>query len=496
MTVASTFNDDRDYEFAHFSHEEASENVCQEDLKGVAKSQVHHCFSCSVSFEGEDQIQDHFKTVHGAISCQTIIERLAEVPTENAFEDIDPEQDRIKTEDDAPLDCLKKIEDIKPEHDRIKTENDAPVDCLKYVEAILNEKDLIQGEKQEKKKLKKPKIKEEIPSVFICAVCGKEYGTKARLSVHVSNTHDDERLSCEICGNILKGKANLRAHMKNIHITSALENHQNWLQCQLCERTCKNANNLYNHIKQVHETVEGLLCNLCGKTAKNNYKLKAHIRRCKLVEPKFRKKKEENFSCDKCQSKFEKMEDLKGHVAYVHVHNPTQCQLCYRRCANFIRIKQHLRRSHSLQVAPDLFIFLNKDGHAVQKQLEKASSSRPVVATIPFDKNIGLDAQLESLVTYRASGKWECIMCGKTTKLRHHVLYHAETHIEGNTHTCGLCNKSYSTRHSLSKHINYIHSVEVYSCEDCGKSNMNKGSLHKHKSRCNGALVPEIGHLQ
>ena len=112
MTVSSTFSDESDFEFTQFSLEEASENVCHEDLKEVAISKVHHCFSCSVSFEQEDQIQEHFKTVHGAISCQTVVERLAEVPSGNAFEDIEPVKDRIKTEDIGPIDCLKKVEDI------------------------------------------------------------------------------------------------------------------------------------------------------------------------------------------------------------------------------------------------------------------------------------------------------------------------------------------------------------------------------------------------
>ena len=71
-------------------------------------------------------------------------------------------------------------------------------------------------------------------------------------------------------------------------------------------------------------------------------------------------------------------------------------------------------------------------------------------------------------------------MCDKTAKRNGDIKRHAETHIEGVSHTCHICSKVVSTSHSLQSHISKIHS-DLFSCDICERSGMNRGAYNKHK---------------
>ena len=95
------------------------------------------------------------------------------------------------------------------------------------------------------------------------------------------------------------------------------------------------------------------------------------------------------------------------------------------------------------------------------------------------DVKSDLDLQIMEMIE-KSDGVCKCKVCGKTEKYCSLLKEHAESHIEGISHTCHICNKTYPNRPGLRSHIRNIHS-ELLSCDLCGKSGMNKKDYYNHK---------------
>ena len=100
-------------------------------------------------------------------------------------------------------------------------------------------------------------------------------------------------------------------------------------------------------------------------------------------------------------------------------------------------------------------------------------------AQLVLDSNLELDLQIQQMVE-KKEGLWQCKVCGKTLKRKDCLAIHAETHIEGFSHSCHICNKTFSNRSGHRTHVNTIHS-EIFTCNNCGKSEMNRKAFRNHK---------------
>jgi len=94
-----------------------------------------------------------------------------------------------------------------------------------------------------------------------------------------------------------------------------------------------------------------------------------------------------------------------------------------------------------------------------------------------------LDVQIEQM-SEMIDGLWKCKVCGKSAKHKSHLRDHAETHLEGVSHTCHICNKSSSTRKALKVHVNNYHSQMSFDCNICGNVGMTKIAFKNHKRIC------------
>ena len=66
--------------------------------------------------------------------------------------------------------------------------------------------------------------------------------------------------------------------------------------------------------------------------------------------------------------------------------------------------------------------------------------------------NHELDYQIEQMIENN-EGLWKCKICEKTSNRQSHIKIHAESHIEGFSHTCRFCNKTATTRKALKMHL-------------------------------------------
>ena len=100
-----------------------------------------------------------------------------------------------------------------------------------------------------------------------------------------------------------------------------------------------------------------------------------------------------------------------------------------------------------------------------------------------LNTNIGVDHQIDQMIE-KNDGLWQCKVCGKTTHKSNVIRNHAETHIEGVSHSCHICNKTSTTRKALKVHIIDNHSDLSYTCSVCERSDMNKMAFKHHKRSC------------
>ena len=73
-------------------------------------------------------------------------------------------------------------------------------------------------------------------------------------------------------------------------------------------------------------------------------------------------------------------------------------------------------------------------------------------------KDDDIDLQIEQIID-KTEGKWKCKVCGKTARDKTNVRQHAETHIEGMSHTCHICGNTFGTRTSLRIHYRRLHTL-------------------------------------
>ena len=100
---------------------------------------------------------------------------------------------------------------------------------------------------------------------FVCGSCGKAYGSKRAMDLHISVVHLGEKnFPCKECGKQFGRHTTLRVHMLSHtgerpfqvcnHIISfqELEPHIIPLQCDYCNSGFKEKRNLQNHIAKSH----------------------------------------------------------------------------------------------------------------------------------------------------------------------------------------------------------------------------------------------------
>ena len=85
---------------------------------------------------------------------------------------------------------------------------------------------------------------------------------------------------------------------------------------------------------------------------------------------------------------------------------------------------------------------------------EHSAKKHAVLNTISESLNETLDSMIE-----KVDGIWKCKVCGKSNNLnkRNDVRRHAETHMEGVSHSCNLCGKEFRCSENLRKHVKTYH---------------------------------------
>lgn len=133
-------------------------------------------------------------------------------------------------------------------------------------------------------------------STFSCSECGKRFGSRGHLQIHMKCHTGEKTSACPFCGKKFTKNSNLTTHLR------------------------------------VHTGEKPFTCSVCN----TSFSL-----RCTLVNHMRVHTGEKPFSCSVCSKRFSKKANLTTHMALHTEEKPFKCSVCDRRFTWHSQIKNH-----------------------------------------------------------------------------------------------------------------------------------------------------------
>lgn len=193
-----------------------------------------------------------------------------------------------------------------------------------------------------------------------CKTCGKSYGLKTYLDLHIKNEHMRVRRDyvCEICGKNFKTNFGRQDHTKLIHggikpykcatcfqsfpRKKSYQEHQNIHTglkpnvCKICGAAFTHESMLRYH-KRTHEIPVIQHCEICNKTFNHIRSLKTHLKTHTNTQ---------RHMCTVCGKEFTQKGSLKRHEWLHRNCQPYKCSLCNKTSSDPSVIRRHVISVH------------------------------------------------------------------------------------------------------------------------------------------------------
>lgn len=131
---------------------------------------------------------------------------------------------------------------------------------------------------------------------FSCSECGKRFGTKDHLQIHMKCHTEGKTFTCPFCGKKFTKRSNLTTHVR-VHTG------EKPFTCSVCNTSFSLRCTLVNHMR-VHTGEKPFICSVCSKKFSKKANLTTHMALHTEEKP---------FKCSICDKRFTWHSQVKNH---------------------------------------------------------------------------------------------------------------------------------------------------------------------------------------
>ncbi|KAJ8706544.1 hypothetical protein PYW07_012622 [Mythimna separata] len=315
--------------------------ACREEAKQKVQyaSSVYKCELCIIGFYTQQQVEDHFVSLHrakpGQVACKVcyiyIDESKLQAHTETHYVRYNC---KLCTHSEMSTKLIKqhvathmskqtnnasiKIGDVRTNKGRKKKDKDKEANVTPPKPGDL------------RKLLSKTSIE-----VYQCLECDMFFKNSRARKNHVARFHR-EGLQCDHCKKRFVNRTTLATHLK-LH-----EGPLPRAECNICHKMVRVIQLKY-HIQR-HQNKSRFECSECNKTFSHLATYQAHLKysRAHASEQVFK------FPCPMCNKGYPTKEAMQDHFNYQHLGKTVhKCPICEKPIASRANVEKHMMRVHS-----------------------------------------------------------------------------------------------------------------------------------------------------
>ena len=321
------------------------------------------------------------------------------------------------------------------------------------VEIVKRREDLSDEDYVPKKKFKKSKVLR-LKHCCLKYGCGKEFAKKAKLKIHMRESHGytfKKNFQCPYCKKVCKNDMTFTTHLAVMHRKEVLMNNPEISlnkPCLNCDLKFLNVIDLEKHSLSVHqEFVQPYKCNICNVNVGGKYALTKH-------------KKEKH------------LEEVVA-IGLTGYTKTMPCLYCEKSFTALPQLRNHIYTNH-------------KDKRALHPEIEGLHKCEECGET--FYRASARNSHMKE----RHTPNSKCSLCDKTFSSLPILNDHIRNFHDNTEQICHLCSKMFKGKHNLKNHLKWHSGVKrtcKYKCTLCTDGNFQaEETLQKHIINCHSGI--------